>query len=68
MTAGGLTDGKQPRERVVAKSRRWNRRAPYTLPPNWVFAAGPFPVILGVFVRYVSDAQKFYTAGSQRTD
>ena len=31
----------------------------YTLLPNWVFAAGPFLVLLGVFPHYVSDAQKF---------
>jgi len=32
----------------------------YTLLPDWVFAAGPFLVILGVFLHYVSDAQKFF--------
>jgi protein-S-isoprenylcysteine O-methyltransferase Ste14 len=32
----------------------------YTLPPNWVFAVGTFLVILGVFLHYVSDAQKFF--------
>src|SRR5262249_51459833 len=32
----------------------------HTLIPNWVFAAGPFLVILGVFLHYVSDAQKFF--------
>jgi protein-S-isoprenylcysteine O-methyltransferase Ste14 len=33
----------------------------YTVPPNWMFAAGPFLVLLGVFLHYVSDAQKFFT-------
>jgi len=33
----------------------------YTLLPNWVFAAGPFLVLLGVFLHYVSDAQKAFT-------
>ena len=33
----------------------------HTLVPNWVFAAGPFLVIIGVFLHYVSDAQKFFT-------
>src|SRR5215469_1137303 len=33
----------------------------HTLVPNWVFAAGPFLVILGVFLHYVSDAHKFFT-------
>jgi steroid 5-alpha reductase family enzyme len=33
----------------------------HTLLPNWVFAAGPFLVILGVFLHYVGDAQKFFT-------
>ena len=32
----------------------------HTLPPNWVFAAAPFLVLLGVFLHYVSDAQKFF--------
>jgi protein-S-isoprenylcysteine O-methyltransferase Ste14 len=32
----------------------------HTVPPNWVFAAAPFLVILGVFLHYVSDAQKFF--------
>jgi hypothetical protein len=32
----------------------------HTVPPNWVFAAGPFLVLLGVFLHYVSDAQKFF--------
>ena len=32
----------------------------YTLLPNWVFAVGPFLVLLGVFLHYVSDAQKFF--------
>jgi len=32
----------------------------HTLPPNWVFAAAPFLVILGVFLHYVGDAQKFF--------
>ena len=33
----------------------------HTLVPNWVFAVGPFLVILGVFLHYVSDAHKFFT-------
>ena len=33
----------------------------HTLVPTWMFAAGPFLVILGVFLHYVSDAQKFFT-------
>jgi protein-S-isoprenylcysteine O-methyltransferase Ste14 len=33
----------------------------YTLLPNWVFAVGPFFVLLGVFLHYVTDAQKFVT-------
>ncbi len=32
----------------------------HTLPPNWVFAAAPFLVLVGVFLHYVSDAQKFF--------
>jgi len=32
----------------------------HTLLPNWVFAVGPFLVILGVFLHYVSDAQKYF--------
>jgi protein-S-isoprenylcysteine O-methyltransferase Ste14 len=32
----------------------------HTLPPNWAFAAGPFLVILGMFLHYVSDAQKYF--------
>ncbi|HEX4165058.1 MAG TPA: DUF1295 domain-containing protein [Bryobacteraceae bacterium] len=32
----------------------------HTAPPNWVFAAAPFIVLLGVFLHYVSDAQKFF--------
>jgi protein-S-isoprenylcysteine O-methyltransferase Ste14 len=38
----------------------------YTLPPNWVFAAGTFLVILGVFLHYVSDAQKFFALQLRR--
>ncbi len=32
----------------------------HTTPPNWIFAAATFLVILGVFLHYVSDAQKFF--------
>jgi steroid 5-alpha reductase family enzyme len=32
----------------------------HTVPPNWVSAVAPFLCILGVFLHYVSDAQKFF--------
>ncbi len=32
----------------------------HTVPPNWVFAAAPFLCLAGVFLHYVSDAQKFF--------
>ena len=32
----------------------------HTVPPNWVFALASFLCISGVFVHYVSDAQKFF--------
>jgi hypothetical protein len=32
----------------------------HTVPPNWVFALAPFLCISGVFLHYVSDAQKFF--------
>jgi protein-S-isoprenylcysteine O-methyltransferase Ste14 len=32
----------------------------HTVPPNWVFAAAPFLCLTGVFLHYVSDAQKFF--------
>ena len=38
----------------------------HTRIPNWVFAAGPFLVLMGVFLHYVSDAQKFFTLQIRR--
>jgi steroid 5-alpha reductase family enzyme len=32
----------------------------HTVPPNWVFALASFLCISGVFLHYVSDAQKFF--------
>ena len=32
----------------------------HTVPPNWAFALAPFLCISGVFLHYVSDAQKFF--------
>ena len=32
----------------------------HTVPPSWVFALAPFLTISGVFLHYVSDAQKFF--------
>jgi protein-S-isoprenylcysteine O-methyltransferase Ste14 len=32
----------------------------HTVPPNWVFAVAPFLCLAGVFLHYVSDAQKFF--------
>src|ERR1700730_6300369 len=32
----------------------------HTIPPNWVFAVAPFLCLTGVFLHYVSDAQKFF--------
>lgn len=32
----------------------------HTVPPNWVFAGATFLTVFGVFLHYVSDAQKFY--------
>jgi hypothetical protein len=32
----------------------------HTVPPDWVFALAPFLCISGVFLHYVSDAQKFF--------
>lgn len=32
----------------------------HTVPPNWVFALASFLCIFGVFLHYVSDAQKFF--------
>ena len=34
--------------------------AEHTVPPSWVFALAPFLCIVGVFLHYVSDAQKFF--------
>jgi protein-S-isoprenylcysteine O-methyltransferase Ste14 len=34
----------------------------HTVPPNWVFALAPFLCISGVFLHYVSDAQKFFVS------
>jgi hypothetical protein len=32
----------------------------HTVPPDWVFALAPFLCISGVFLHFVSDAQKFF--------
>jgi protein-S-isoprenylcysteine O-methyltransferase Ste14 len=32
----------------------------HTVPPNWVFVLAPFLCISGVFLHFVSDAQKFF--------
>jgi protein-S-isoprenylcysteine O-methyltransferase Ste14 len=32
----------------------------HTVPPSWVFAAAPFLCLAGVFLHYVSDAQKYF--------
>lgn len=38
----------------------------HTDPPNWVFALAPFLCIFGVFLHYVSDAQKFFVLGLRK--
>ena len=38
----------------------------HIVPPNWVFGAAPSLYTLGIFMHYVSDAQKHYTLRLQK--